>query len=249
MSLYCFSVKRFYLLIIRMYSKEQKILRFSMMLLFLALMIVYIVRYQVKWIQLKKIIQPQDSWSDIQTLMTSWENIPIISPLTNTGNAWFIPTTGNTLQDKTWTIINKTWIIISVPKTATGMMKQNTGIKLLSGTSIYYWSIDITEKLWIKYQYALTDQKWIRYIYLGTPSYDFASIARALKGSLYTLTTEQDLIQNKLFGNKVVYINLPEYKDKQVVMLVYLNDGIRLIQLDYSLYHKSKAYIKSLFTD
>ena len=120
---------------------------------------------------------------------------------------------------------------------------------MLSGTSIYYWSIAIIEKLWIKYQYALTDDKGIRYIYLGTPSYDFASIARALKWSLYTLATEQDILQNKLFGNRVVFINLPEYQDKQVVMLLYLNDGIRLVQMEYSLYHKSKSYLKSLFID
>jgi len=126
-------------------------------------------------------------------------------------------------------------------------MKNNTGITLLSGTSIYYGPIAIIEKLGIKYQYALADEKGIWYIYLGTPSYDFVSIARALKGSLYTLTTEQDLIQNQLFGNKVVFINLPEYKDKQVLMLIYLNDGIWLVQMEYSLYHKSKAYLKSLF--
>jgi hypothetical protein len=120
---------------------------------------------------------------------------------------------------------------------------------LLSGTSIYYGSIAIIEKLGIKYQYALVDATGTRYIYLGTPSYDFASIARALKGSLYTLATEQDLLQNKLFGNKVVFINLPEYKDKQVLMLIYLNDGIWLIQMEYSLYHKSKSYLKSLFID
>jgi hypothetical protein len=103
--------------------------------------------------------------------------------------------------------------------------------------------------LGIKYQYALADEKGIRYIYLGTPSYDFASIARALKGNLYTLATEQDILQNKLFGNKVVFINLPEYKDKQVLMLFYLNDGIWLVQMEYSLYHKSKTYLKSLFID
>ena len=136
-----------------------------------------------------------------------------------------------------------------MPKTATGTMKNNTGIKLLSGTSIYYGTIAIIEKLGIKYQYALVDEKGIRYIYLGTPSYDFASIARALKGSLYTLATEQDILQNKLFGNKVVFINLPEYKDQQVVMLLYLNDGIRLVQMEYGLYHKSKTYLKSLFID
>lgn len=156
--------------------------------------------------------------------------------------------TGMTIQSKTWsnTKISKT---STGTVNTTGTMSKDTTIKLLSGTSIYYWSIAVIEKLWIKYQYALADEKGIWYIYLGTPSYDFASIARALKGSLYTVATEQDLIQNQLFGNKVVFINLPEYKDKQVLMLIYLNDGIWLVQMDYKLYHKSKAYIKSLFTD
>ena len=145
--------------------------------------------------------------------------------------------------------INTPVIVLPIPKTNTGTMTKNTTIKLLSGTSIYYGSIAIIEKLWIKYQYALADTTGTWFIYLGTPSYDFASIARALKGNLYTMATEQELIQNKLFGNKVVFINLPEYKDKQVLMLLYLNDGIRLIQIEYSLYHKSKSYLKSLFID
>jgi len=244
--LYCFSVKGFYLLIVRMYTKEQKILRFSMMLLFLALMIVYIVWYQVKWNELKKITQQQNSWSNIQILSKSGDLIPSISSIVDTDS---FGTIGN-VSNKTWsTPTNKTWVIISVPKNSTGTMNKSSTIKLLSGTSIYYWSIAVIEKLGIKYQYALADEKGIWYIYLGTPSYDFASIARALKGDLYTLATEQDILQNKLFGNKVVFINLPEYKDKQVVILFYLNDGIWLVQMEYSVYHKSKSYIKSLFID
>ncbi|MCX6824063.1 MAG: hypothetical protein NT085_02960 [candidate division SR1 bacterium] len=234
-----------------MYTKEQKILRFSMMLLFLALMIVYIVWYQVKGNELKIGTQPKNSGSGIQILSKSGDLMPTISTIVDTqDDVGFTTTTGNVSITKTGTTtINKTGVTVSVPITTTGTMNKNTTIKLLSGTSIYYGSIAVIEKLGIKYQYALADDQGIRYIYLGTPSYDFTSIARALKGSLYTVATEQDLLQNKLFGNKVVFINLPEYKDKQVLMLVYMNDGIRLIQMEYSLYHKSKAYLKSLFTD
>jgi hypothetical protein len=211
-------------------------------------MIVYIVWYQVKGNELKKTIQPQSSWYNVQITSKSWDLIPTISSVVESEDSWFTPTTGK-VAITTWITNTTTWATISVPKTATGTMKNNTGIKLLSGTSIYYGSIAVIEKLWIKYQYALADEQGIWFIYLGTPSYDFASIARVLKGSLYTLTTEQDLLQNKLFGNKVVFINLPEYKDKQVLMLIYLDDGIWLIQMEYSLYHKSKAYLKSLFID
>ena len=229
------------------------------MLLFLALMIVYIVWYQVKWIEVKKIIQPQNPWSGIQILNKSGDVMPTIDSMLYDTTPWSTGSTENTIgtvkSTTGMTIQSKTWSNIQIPKTTsgtlntTGFMNKDTTIKLLSGTSIYYWSIAVIEKLWIKYQYALSDEKGIWYIYLGTPSYDFASIARALKGNLYTVATEQDLIQNKLFGNKVVYINLPEYKDKQVLMLIYLNDGIWLVQVEYNLYHKSKAYIKSLFTD
>ena len=186
--------------------------------------------------------QSENSWSDIQIISKSWSLVPTITPVINTNQ--------NTWITITWTKVT-TWIIVNVPtsKLTTGAINKNTSIKLLSGTSIYYWPIEVIEKLGIKYQYALADEKGIWYVYLGTPSYDFASIARALKGSLYTLATEQDIIQNKLFGNKVVFINLPEYKDKQVIMFIYLNDGIWMVQMEYSLYHKSKAYLKSLFID
>ena len=192
--------------------------------------------------------QAQGSWSSVQILTKSGDLIPTISSIGDEEDS--------SLQ-KTWDMslswsINKTWILSSASASiqmATGTMNKNNTIKLLSWTSIYYWSIAIVEKLWIKYQYALSDEQWTWFIYLGTPNYDFASIARALKGSLYTLTTEQDILQNKLFGTKVVFINLPEYKNKQVLMLIYMDDGVRLVQIDYALYHKSKTYLKSLFIE
>ena len=211
-----------------------------MILLFLALIIVYVVWYQVQGNQTTPTAQT-NSWP-IQILSKSWDVLPTISAIDDqdvySRDLWFTPNTGEILPTNT-----------GITNTTTGTTNKKTNIHILSGTSIYYGPISIIEKLGIKYQYALTDQSWSRYIYLGTPSYDFASIARALKGTTYTMATEQELIQNKLFGNKVVYLNLPEYKDKQVIMLVYMDDGIRLIQIEYELYHKSKAYLKSLFID
>ena len=216
------------------------------MLLFLALMIVYIVRYQVKGVELKNKIQKENEWSDVQIMAISgseqsqsgiWEDD--WTSLTGLQEPVALATGKMTIQtSSTWTT-----------SLSSDVIKKNNTIKVLSGTSIYYWPIGIIEQLGIKYQYALTDSSWIRYIYLGTPSYDFASIARALKGNIYVMATEQEIIANKLFWNKVVFINLPEYKDKQVIMLVYMNDGIWLIQVEYSMYHKMKAHIKSLFID
>lgn len=207
------------------------------MLLFLALMIVYIVRYQLKGNELKQQLPETSVWSGI-TIISIDENNELTGEESDQENI-------------TETIIEGTTGMMEISEEITiqdtGMMIKNNEIIMLSWTKIYYGKIDIIEKLWIKYQYALTDTTGIWYIYLGTPSYDFASIARALKGTTYTMATEQEILENKLFGNKVVFINLPEYKDKQVVMLMYMNDGIWLIQVDYSIYHKSKLHIKSLF--
>ena len=122
------------------------------MLLFLALMIVYIVWYQVRWNELKTITETQNSWSGIQILTKSGDLIPTISAIVDIqDDVWFTTTTGNVSIVKTGTTtINKTWVTVSVPNTTTGTMNKNTTIKLLSGTSIYYWSIAVIEKLWIK---------------------------------------------------------------------------------------------------
>ncbi len=227
-----------------MYTKDQKILRFSMLLLFLALMIVYIIRYQVKGIIVKEPLQKQNMSSGIQIVSISGG---MISDIADTWSTISDNSTTTWTLTKTW--ITTLWTTIVYTGTSSDAMVKNTTIKMLSWTSIYYGKIAIIEQLGIKYQYALTDSSWTWYIYLGTPSYDFVSIARALKGNTYTMATEQEILANKLFGNKVVFINLPEYKDKQVIMLIYMNDGIRLIQIDYWLYHKSKWYLKSLFID
>ena len=205
------------------------------MLLFLALMIVYIVWYQVKWNELKKTIPNEEwTWTQIVTIVakTGTKNIEEIPEYTWANLSWIISTWTTEVVSGAWTGITKT-----------------DNILMLSWTNIYYGKIDIVEKLGIKYQYALIDSTGTWFIYLGTPSYDFASIARALDGSIYTMATEQELIENKLFGSKVVFINIPEYKDKQVIMLIYTKDGIWLVQIDYTLYHKSKTYLKSLFID
>ncbi len=204
-------------------------------------MIVYIVWYQVKWNELKRILSNEE-W-------ISWEqNIHIVTK-THDENPTILPEyTWTTMTQPVITeVTNTTAKVTTGEVTTTGETKND--IVVLSWTNIYYGKIDIIEKLGIKYQYSLIDSTGTWFIYLGTPSYDFANIARALKGNIYTMATEQELIENKLFGNKVVFINIPEYKDKEVIMLIYTKNGIWLIQIDYTLYHQSKNYLKSLFID
>ncbi len=229
-SLLCSNIP-FISLIIRMYEKEKKVIRFSMIILFLSLMIVYVIWYQIKGNTLQKQIIEEYTQEQQTTLYTPPQDID-----EDTQEQYTIEENNNDEEIRTETTI-------------TEHMTGRENIKVLSGTSIFYGKVDIIEKLGIKHQYALMDGTGTRFIYLWNPSYDFASIARALKGSIYTMTTEKEILENKLFGNKVVFINLPEYKEKEVIMLIYRRDGIRMIQIAFDIYHQSKSYLKSLFID
>ncbi|HPC34490.1 MAG TPA: hypothetical protein PLP73_02415, partial [Candidatus Absconditabacterales bacterium] len=118
---------------------------------------------------------------------------------------------------------------------------------ILSGTKTYYGELDFVDKMGISYSYALVDQKGIYYLNMGNYNYDFSDIARKLKGNLYVMNTDQELIANSLFGNKVTFINIPEYKNKKVLFLLDINNQSWLLAIDYEIYHQVKPYLKSLF--
>ena len=121
-------------------------------------------------------------------------------------------------------------------------------IKLLSGTKLRYGLVDSVEKLGISYQYALKDDQNIYYVYLGKNSnIDLESTVKKLGGTVKTILREDEIIKNNLFWDKVSYINLPEYKDKKVIMLVNIDGSDWLLQLDYATYYTSKSYLKTLF--
>jgi hypothetical protein len=150
--------------------------------------------------------------------------------------------TGNTTS---WNIKQITWGVLN----KTGDEKLSSEIKYLSWTNLFYGILESIEKLWIAYKYVLEDKNWIYYIYLWDFKYDVISIARKLWWNVYTINTEQEILKNKLFGDKVMFINLPEYKNKIVLMLVYIDKDAWLLQVDYKLYYKVKTYLQSLFID
>jgi len=45
------------------------------------------------------------------------------------------------------------------------------------------------------------------------------------------------------------FINIPEYKNKKVLMLLEVDNGSWLLAIDYSIYHQVKPYLKTLFID
>lgn len=209
--------------------------------LFLAIVMVYIFLFQIKGNVLKGTIADVLSWTDIQISIMSGDDEQTLTPTDQEREQLQLATGTQTTVNVPATGVTVLWETSATTSNISGNMH------ILSWTNVFYGAIESIEKLGIKYQYALIDDKNIYYINLGTPTYDFAAIARKLWGNLYELKTETELVKNKLFGDKIVFINLPEYKEKRVLMLLYIDEEVRLIQMDQAIYHKSKSYLKSLF--
>lgn len=229
-----------------MHQLERRILKLSTIVLFLSLLVVYALFYQVKWIQIRnKIEWTIDKWST-QIYVKNGNEKQLVGSLGSSNQTgkemlWLIKNNVLTGYLMTWNTNSVTWNI----SIKTG---SNT-IKYLSGTKLFYWILESIEKLWIAYKYILEDQKWIYYVYLWDFKYDIVSIARKLWWNIYTINTEQEILKNKLFGDKITFINLPEYKNKIVLIIVYIGKDTWLLQVDYTLYHKSKTYLQNLFID
>lgn len=241
-----------------MHQKEMQIVRFSMIVLFSWLMVIYLLLYQIKG---DEISQELSSTSVLQQeLINSWDqndlyledniNLSWNDIYQTELEQWSWENKSDWINTKTSLFDNiSSWVDKTLSSWDLNQIKARKWIKLLSWTNLRYWLVESTEKLWIQYQYALKDQKNIYYVRLGTGKLELNDTIRKLWGNSYTIATEKEILENKLFGDKVIYINIPDYKDKKVVMIIYINQDIWLLQVDYSTYYKSKWYIKNLFIE
>lgn len=119
-------------------------------------------------------------------------------------------------------------------------------IKILPETSIYIGGLASLQKLWLIYEYILKDDKWIYYTRLSNKQ-DLATLARSYNGNIVEIVSDADLQKNQLFGDMITFINIPQYANNIVLMVVDIQDERRLIQIDYLKYHENKEYIRQRF--
>ncbi len=224
---------------------ERKILRLSVIVLFLSLLLVYVLFFQVKGPLISDILASRSDIevdNDMKIYIKTGDKKEIIEEIIEDFGSDNIGITSS------WKLSGITWIDKKENVDSMSTSWQND-IIYLSWTKLFYGILESVEKLWINYKYILQDDKLIYYIYLWDLKYDIVNIARKLWGNIYTINTEQDILKNMLFGDKIIFINLPEYKDKIVLIILYIDEDVWLLQIDYDLYHKSKNYLKSLFID
>ncbi len=247
---------------ITMHQKELHVVRFSMIVLFSALMIVYLLLYQIKGNDIVEQLTlassneyEQTKWSITNSTWetTIYDENPLSETLIQNELLADQNNTGKQTWQQTWD--NQDWTTKRTTSLFEWEINESTGQKtsnkiiVLSGTSLRYWRVEVAEKLWISYQYALKDAKNIYYVFLDPKKYKLDEIVKSLWWSTYTMTTEKEILENKLFWDKIMFINIPEYKNKKVIILAEVNKDSWLIQIDYEIYHNSKLYIKQLFID
>ncbi|MFZ2150491.1 MAG: hypothetical protein WAZ12_02330 [Candidatus Absconditicoccaceae bacterium] len=229
-----------------MHQLERRILKLSTIVLFLSLLVVYALFYQVKGIQIRNKIEGTIDKGSTQIYVKNGNEKQLVGSLGSSNQ------TGKEMLGLIKNNVLTGYLMTGNTNSVTGNISIKTGsntIKYLSGTKLFYGILESIEKLGIAYKYILEDQKGIYYVYLGDFKYDIVSIARKLGGNIYTINTEQEILKNKLFGDKITFINLPEYKNKIVLIIVYIGKDTWLLQVDYTLYHKSKTYLQNLFID
>lgn len=226
-----------------------------MIILFLTLVLVYIIFYNFKEETLKSqfavLTQTFQTGENNVIPSTSEDGFDVIGEQFSWTNISWTQNNSSSTESSTWKIFDSlfenssttTWKITEKIQTW-----ELWNILLLSGTQMYYGEFEIANLLSINPLYILYDPKGIYYAYLGTQEKDWRSIVKLNKGSITELRKKEDLLKNNLFGNKVIFINIPKYKNKEVIMIITLGKDQWLINIPFGIYHKSKNYLKSVFS-
>ncbi len=99
-------------------------------------------------------------------------------------------------------------------------------------------------------QYILKDMDNTHYIFLG--DYDPKDLEATIKakwGSVVAIEGKTAISQNQLRGDKIVFINLPDFKGIKVLMLVFFEKehDVRFMQIDNDTYYAKKKEFGKLF--
>ena len=241
------------------YNYESNTVRWSIVVLCVSLSLVYVVLYYVKWDVFKW------TWNEVLAMNNTWITLSEITDAQDysmKSDTWNIDVTSQTdwlfshsdwgnVSSTTTDLNNNQWgltiIDLANPSNNSNSNNSLSEMVVLRWTHTYYGDLDFVNLLWISYKYALKDDKWIYYLNMDGYTYDFSDIARKLWWNLYIMNTESEILSNKMFGNKVTYINIPDYANKKVLMLIDVNNQSRLLAVDYPIYHASKSYLQSLF--
>ncbi len=248
---------------------ENKLIRIVLLILFLWLFFVYVVFFNIKKqrefvtettsntaIVLDNSINKL-SWNNIQK--NNWPIIDVLSWITDNiiNGSWLLNTVINANNIQSWEdLIPLPWF---VDNTSDQWIINTNQFELpnLSGTEPFFGEIEVTKTLWLEYKYILKDSDWIYYVYMWTWTYDYEKNAELLGWDVFYLRTELDLLKNDLPWDLAMFINIPnityikspQFKRQLVFIVIYFDQGQRVLQIPHEIYYKKKKHIKQLFDE
>lgn len=118
--------------------------------------------------------------------------------------------------------------------------------RILSWTTLTSDAL-LADVIGVEYRYALRDKKGIYYLNLGSSKQDLRALLQTQWWNTFSLDTPVNILANQLFGDHVMFLNMPQYLNKTVLMVVDIQWERRLIQVAYDQYHTSKKHIAQTF--
>lgn len=232
-------------------SQEKRIIILATFILIISNIIIYVLFFNLKWNKINLESLTKKSY-EIQRESQTWSK--------NTNN---IQTTWNininndeNLDDLVWTndLSIFTWSESSVSSSwNSNNSSQNNQItntiKLLSWTKLFTWINEVNAILWINWKYSLIDSNNIIFTYLWTWEIDLIENINKLGWNLVEIWEKKIIKDNLLIGDRVTYINLPNYKwIKTIFTAKFVDTGdLWLLEIDYNKYYKLKKYLRNLF--
>ena len=235
---------------IHIMMENKKVITWSLIVLFLSLSIVYSLTYQKKQSLFRAAIR---SWSEVtnQTWAQNQNLWSVTQKTTNldkdSDNVKNIKMSDSvSLWDMLSWVSNSNTQTPSTTESSTSVRLASTNAKMLPGTTEYFGTLDIVSILWEKPEFTLQDSKGNYFAYYGD-HLNFVQTVQTLGGNVYEMVTENEILQNQLFGDRVSYINLSMFRDIRVLMVIEIDGDVWLLQIPADQYHQSKDYLKSLF--
>lgn len=232
-------------------EREKKLVSLCLLILFISLVVVYALLYQVRWGEIISQLPQQgeqnltwvQTWNDKKEEKSQIFTLDFATGSQNS-NSWVIH---SNIPAPAQDAISGALESNQTASTENFLSFQESNVQMLSGAEMYFWVLESLELLGLTPEYLLRDKKDMYYAFFKKEPIHVKKTVQQLNGNIYTIASEAELLKNQLFGKKVMYINLPEYKDKLVLMLVEVRGNYRFLQIPYKDYHKSKSYLKSLF--
>lgn len=230
--------------------ENKKVISWSVIVLFLVLTIVYTLEYMKSPEYYKRIVKCNTNTPvEEENQKERSQKNPIQETSENIESNWKYEKGKNNSVDL-WSLINSSWVSNSntqTPNTESSTSERLASTnRILSWTTEFYGTLDIVNLLWEQPQYTLQDSKWNYFVYYWE-RLNFVQTVQLLGGNVYEMVTEREILQNKLFGDKVSYINLSTFKDSRVMMVIEIDGDVWLLQVPANQYHYTKDYLKSLF--